>query len=109
MAGQHASSVTLVSSLTPSSTPTSSRPPRATTPVLLPVRLPARAPDSDVTSNTAGAFNFTAKYKYNAWKKLEGMSQDDAKAKYVALLKGMLEAAGDKERLAELEGECPMP
>lgn len=36
-----------------------------------------------------GAFNFTAKYKYNAWKKIEGMSQDDAKAKYVALLKGV--------------------
>jgi acyl-CoA-binding protein len=31
------------------------------------------------------------------------MSQEDAKTKYVALLKEMLEAAGDKERVAELE------
>lgn len=36
-----------------------------------------------------GAFNFAAKYKYDAWKKLEGMSKEDAMAKYVELLKSV--------------------
>ncbi len=40
-------------------------------------------------SDTTGAFNFQAKYKYKAWKALEGMSKEDAMAKYVQLLKGV--------------------
>ncbi|RSH83450.1 uncharacterized protein EHS24_007135 [Apiotrichum porosum] len=65
-----------------------------------------QANEGDVSGPAPGAFNFTAKYKYNAWKKLEGTSKDEAKAKYVALLKGMLESASDetsKKLLAELE------
>ena len=38
---------------------------------------------------TPGAFNFTAKYKYNAWKKLEGMSKEDAQLKYIELFKAV--------------------
>lgn len=41
-----------------------------------------------------GAFSFEAKYKYDAWKKLEGKSKDDAKAEYVALLKSVRMACG---------------
>ncbi|KAL7419303.1 acyl-CoA-binding protein (ACBP)/diazepam binding inhibitor (DBI)/endozepine (EP) [Cryptotrichosporon argae] len=65
-----------------------------------------QANEGDNTGAAPGAFNFTAKYKYNAWKKLEGTSKDDAKAKYVALLKSMLEKADDatsKKHLADLE------
>lgn len=36
-----------------------------------------------------GAFDFKGKYKYDAWKKLEGMSKEDAMVKYVELLKGV--------------------
>ncbi|EKD01137.1 long-chain fatty acid transporter [Trichosporon asahii var. asahii CBS 8904] len=67
-----------------------------------------QATEGDVKGDRPGAFNFAGKYKWDAWKKLEGMSQDEAKAKYVALLKGMLEASNDevaKKSLAELEGE----
>jgi hypothetical protein len=37
----------------------------------------------------SGMFNITGKYKYNAWKKLEGKSKDEAKAGYIALLKSV--------------------
>ncbi|BEI85057.1 hypothetical protein CcaverHIS002_0504580 [Cutaneotrichosporon cavernicola] len=62
-----------------------------------------QANEGDCTGPAPGAFNFTAKYKYNAWKKLEGMSKDDAKAKYVALLKSMLEKADDADSKKALE------
>lgn len=48
-----------------------------------------QATEGDVKGDRPGAFNFAGKYKWDAWKKLEGMSQDEAKAKYVALLKGV--------------------
>lgn len=48
-----------------------------------------QATEGDVKGDRPGAFNFAGKYKWDAWKKLEGTSQDDAKAKYVALLKGV--------------------
>ncbi|WOO78526.1 Acyl-CoA-binding 3 [Vanrija pseudolonga] len=65
-----------------------------------------QATEGDVTGPRPGAFSFEAKYKYDAWKKLEGKSKDDAKAEYVALLKSVLEANSDddsKKYLAELE------
>ncbi|CAK9781364.1 long-chain fatty acid transporter [Cutaneotrichosporon oleaginosum] len=64
-----------------------------------------QANEGDCTGPAPGAFNFTAKYKYNAWKKLEGTSKEKAQADYVALLKSMLEKADDensKKALAEL-------
>jgi hypothetical protein len=60
----------------------------------------------------AGTFDFKGKYKYDAWKKLEGMTKEDAMAKYVELLKGMLEKGDDedsKKYLAELEGGFAIP
>ena len=53
-------------------------------------------------------FDFVGKAKYKAWKELDGMSKEDAMAKYVALLKEMLGKADDeqsKKYLAELDGE----
>jgi hypothetical protein len=37
----------------------------------------------------SGAFDFKGKYKWDAWKKLEGMSKEEAMAKYVELLKSV--------------------
>ncbi|GFZ45536.1 hypothetical protein JCM24511_03262 [Saitozyma sp. JCM 24511] len=65
-----------------------------------------QANEGDNTTTRPGAFDFKGKYKWDAWKKLEGMSKEEAMAKYVELLKGKLEAAGDetsKAKLAELE------
>ncbi|CAD6565818.1 MAG: hypothetical protein TREMPRED_001813 [Tremellales sp. Tagirdzhanova-0007] len=65
-----------------------------------------QANDGDCTGPAPGAFDFKGKYKYRAWKALEGMSKDDAKAKYVQLLQAMLEKTDDeanKKYLAELE------
>ena len=39
--------------------------------------------------HNTGTFDFKGKYKYRAWKALEGMSKDDAKAKYVQLLQAV--------------------
>ncbi|EJT50221.1 hypothetical protein A1Q1_00522 [Trichosporon asahii var. asahii CBS 2479] len=39
-----------------------------------------QATEGDVKGDRPGAFNFAGKYKWDAWKKLEGMSQDEAKA-----------------------------
>lgn len=57
-----------------------------------------QATEGDVSGPAPGAFNFTAKYKYNAWKKLEGTSKDAAKEKYVALLKGVSRAGAERTR-----------
>ncbi|KAK1925455.1 long-chain fatty acid transporter [Papiliotrema laurentii] len=65
-----------------------------------------QANEGDNTGAAPSAFNFTAKYKYNAWKKLEGMSKEEAQKKYVELLKSVLEQVNDEESkkyLAELE------
>ncbi|ORY34311.1 long-chain fatty acid transporter [Naematelia encephala] len=65
-----------------------------------------QANEGDCTGTRPGAFDFKGKYKYDAWKKLEGTSKEDAKVKYVELLKSMLEKVNDdssKKYLAELE------
>ncbi|EGG00918.1 uncharacterized protein MELLADRAFT_31578, partial [Melampsora larici-populina 98AG31] len=49
-----------------------------------------------------GTFDFAGKVKWDAWKSQEGMSQDDAKEKYVKLLREYLEKASDKEQAAKL-------
>ena len=41
--------------------------------------------------------DFTGKYKWDAWKKNEGLSQDDAKSQYVAALIAILEKHSDQD------------
>ncbi|KAK8866089.1 hypothetical protein IAR55_001240 [Kwoniella newhampshirensis] len=66
-----------------------------------------QANDGDYTNGTApGMFDFVGKAKYNAWKKNEGLSKEQAQAIYVELLKTMLNKVDDedsKKYLAELE------
>jgi len=40
----------------------------------------------DVSGNKPGMFDFVAVAKYEAWKKLTGLSQDDAKNQYIELV-----------------------
>ncbi|KAG7838687.1 hypothetical protein KL942_002091 [Ogataea angusta] len=39
----------------------------------------------DNTTDKPGVFDFKGKYKWEAWKKLEGTSQEEAEKKYIAL------------------------
>jgi hypothetical protein len=66
--------------------------PYATPSTVLPCQIPGFEPrhtplsipyDSDLADADSGAFDFKGKYKYDAWKKLEGMSKE---VKYVELL-----------------------
>lgn len=69
-----------------------------------------QATEGDVKGDRPGAFNFAGKYKWDAWKKLEGMSQDDAKAKYVALLKGVsVSTNGEQRARASRESSLQRP
>lgn len=73
-----------------------------------------QATEGDVKGDRPGAFNFAGKYKWDAWKKLEGMSQDEAKAKYVALLKGVSvtlrrRRANSRQRVASRLTLLPFP
>ena len=47
----------------------------------------------DVSGKKPGMFDMVGKAKYDAWEKLKGTSQDDAKEQYVALIE-KLEAGG---------------
>jgi len=40
----------------------------------------------DVSGNKPGMFDFVGVAKYEAWKKLTGLSQDDAKNQYIELV-----------------------
>ncbi|OCF73977.1 long-chain fatty acid transporter [Kwoniella mangroviensis CBS 8886] len=65
-----------------------------------------QANEGDNTGPAPGMFDFVAKAKYKAWKALEGTSQEDAKKKYVDLLKAILQKQDDEESkkyLAELD------
>ncbi|AAW46941.1 long-chain fatty acid transporter [Cryptococcus neoformans] len=65
-----------------------------------------QANEGDVSGPAPGMFDFVGKAKYNAWKKIAGMSKEDAMAKYVELLTEMLKKSDDeasKQYLAELE------
>ncbi|WWC58757.1 uncharacterized protein I303_101301 [Kwoniella dejecticola CBS 10117] len=67
-----------------------------------------QANEGDVSGPAPGMFDFVGKAKYKAWKELEGTSKDDAKKKYVELLKAVLQKQNDdesKKYLAELEGK----
>lgn len=45
-----------------------------------------QATEGDVTGSQPWAVQVEARAKWDAWKKVEGKSKDDAKAEYVALL-----------------------
>lgn len=42
--------------------------------------------DGDVSGERPGFFDFVAAAKYEAWDKLKGMEQDEAKRKYIELV-----------------------
>ncbi|ODO05855.1 hypothetical protein I350_04916 [Cryptococcus amylolentus CBS 6273] len=66
-----------------------------------------QANEGDVSGPAPGVFDFVGKAKYNAWKKIAGLSKEDAQVKYVELLKQMLSKSDDessKNYLAEIEG-----
>ncbi|MCB1569198.1 MAG: acyl-CoA-binding protein [Xanthomonadales bacterium] len=46
--------------------------------------------EGDVNGPKPGFFDFVGTAKYEAWAKLAGTSQDEAKKKYVALVKRLL-------------------
>ena len=43
----------------------------------------------DVAGEKPGFFDFVAAAKYEAWEKLQGLSQDDAMQKYIDLVKDL--------------------
>ncbi|KAG5365841.1 Acyl-CoA-binding protein 2 [Yarrowia sp. B02] len=45
----------------------------------------------DNNTDRPGAFNFKAKYKWDAWDKLKGKSQEEAEQEYIALVKTLSE------------------
>ncbi|KAH3671611.1 hypothetical protein OGAPHI_000314 [Ogataea philodendri] len=44
----------------------------------------------DNTTDKPGVFDFKGKYKWEAWKNLEGTSQEDAEKKYISLVDELL-------------------
>ncbi|PLW08788.1 hypothetical protein PCASD_23068 [Puccinia coronata f. sp. avenae] len=52
----------------------------------------------DVNTSRPGMMDFTGKYKWDAWKGKEGMKAEEAKTKYVELLKSKLEKIPNKEQ-----------
>jgi acyl-CoA-binding protein len=46
-----------------------------------------QATEGDVSGPKPGFFDFVGTAKYEAWEKLKGMSPDDAKKKYIDLVK----------------------
>ncbi|PWN93810.1 acyl-CoA-binding protein [Acaromyces ingoldii] len=51
----------------------------------------------DVNTSRPGMMDFTGKAKWDAWKKNEGTSSEDAKKQYVEELIGMFEKHSDNE------------
>lgn len=43
----------------------------------------------DVSGDKPGFFDFVATAKYEAWERFKGVSQDDAKKQYIALVKNL--------------------
>merc|ERR1712141_155570 len=48
----------------------------------------------DINTDRPGMLDFKGKAKWDSWKSKEGMSQDDAKEKYMAYAKEMVEKHG---------------
>ncbi|KAA1467748.1 acyl-CoA-binding protein [Dentipellis sp. KUC8613] len=51
----------------------------------------------DVNTDRPGLLDFTGKAKWDAWKKVEGTTKEDAQAKYVEKLLEVLSNAGTDE------------
>lgn len=51
-----------------------------------------QATEGDNNGEPPGGFNFKAAAKHNAWKKLEGMSKDEAMTKYIDLIEQLKSA-----------------
>ncbi len=49
----------------------------------------------DVSGDKPGFFDFVATAKYEAWERVKGLSQDDAKKQYVELVKQLGGTLGD--------------
>lgn len=49
-----------------------------------------QATDGDNTTSKPGMFDIKGQFKWNAWKDKAGLSKDEAKQKYVDLVKGLL-------------------
>ncbi|WWD17707.1 hypothetical protein CI109_102148 [Kwoniella shandongensis] len=63
-----------------------------------------QANEGDYTNGKApGTFDFTGKAKYNAWKKNEGLSKEQAQAIYVELFKSIIQKSEDEESKKFLE------
>ncbi|EGW30082.1 uncharacterized protein SPAPADRAFT_57544 [Spathaspora passalidarum NRRL Y-27907] len=45
----------------------------------------------DVNTDRPSAFDFKGKYKWDAWKALEGKSQEDAEAEYIEFASSLIE------------------
>ncbi|EFP76926.2 hypothetical protein PGT21_004884 [Puccinia graminis f. sp. tritici] len=56
----------------------------------------------DVNSSRPGMMDFTGKYKWDAWKAKEGMKSEEAKTKYVELLKSKLEKSSNQEQAKKI-------
>jgi diazepam-binding inhibitor (GABA receptor modulating acyl-CoA-binding protein) len=54
-----------------------------------------QAQNGDVTTSRPGMMDFTGKAKWDAWKKNEGISQDEAKQKYVDALLAIFAKSGE--------------
>lgn len=52
-----------------------------------------QASSGDVSGKRPGMLDMVARAKYDAWAKLEGMSQKDAEAKYIAKVAALLKAS----------------
>jgi Acyl CoA binding protein len=66
--------------------------------MMLPKRKNRKRFDILIRETTLSFFlDFTGKYKWDAWKKNEGLSQDDAKSQYVAALIAILEKNGEQD------------
>ena len=50
-----------------------------------------QATDGDNTTTKPGMFDIKGQFKWNTWKDKAGLSKDDAKQKYIDLVKGLLE------------------
>ncbi|KAH9831536.1 acyl-CoA-binding protein [Rhodofomes roseus] len=60
----------------------------------------------DVNTTRPGMLDFVGKAKWDAWKSVEGTSQEEARAKYIEKLLEILQASGDedsKKYIAEIE------
>jgi len=56
----------------------------------------------DVNTPRPGMMDFAGKYKWDAWKAKEGMKPEEAKSKYVELLKAKLSKSTDQDQAQKI-------